>query len=686
MANTSSKYFRVLFRDEEAPNQLVAPGDTLPIQVEFTAPRGTKPEEWELTLDTPSLPDGISVVSHPTQIDETTRVIRRTASWTFPKNSAPVQLEVKARAEHPRTGEVTNEVPVFLVQNLYEKLQVTYVDEKASDRLELPLGSYVRIRHPGFAGGFEAHTFTPVWKGFESSEPVPSDAEPDAFFFPMPAQPMLLTLLLYLGEASPLYFRGDDTFSAQADIEPPAKQKPPGEVVRVALQRTGAVMTRDAIVNSAIRASAQAMSGSRYFQFIDRVFCSDDAIGSPAAAGFMELRQQSRRTDAFIGGVNAYDMLKVATQVFLLMNCGVALDPKAFEDTADEDGTRLGEYVSPQDLSARISDYLGLTGGRLPYIQRIIDTAFSDRDGKSGGLLCHGLIASRIDAPCLVELIWSYWHEEGMLVQTLNAISRRFQNVRAPNGRDPLAHLEIDPLRPLNGVLWGYIQDEQNRLSVQRRAYEYDHQYGLPIYGRAVPSLRPADSRSKFLEAFHNLLHRTYIFYKEDNDTTVIADGYPLLNSLKEVHLILAQGAHNQFGDLPWTARVEMLMQQWILARPEMRDFLQSRPMVPYAERWMPAVDTMKTLQGWSDVTVTHFRDLGVYGEQILTSVRWGDWIGINDENAAKSWARYWRPEIQGYIHAYRAATGADLSNPDGVDFTPPAVHLRKRLALQRAR
>ena len=57
----------------------------------------------------------------------------------------------------------------------------------------------------------------------------------------------------------------------------------------------------------------------------------------------------------------------------------------------------------------------------------------------------------------------------------------------------------------------------------------------------------------------------------------MIADGFPLLNALKEVHLLLAEGAHNQFGDLPWTARVEMLIQQWLLARPEMREFLQGR-------------------------------------------------------------------------------------------------------------
>ena len=49
------------------------------------------------------------------------------------------------------------------------------------------------------------------------------------------------------------------------------------------------------------------------------------------------------------------------------------------------------------------------------------------------------------------------------------------------------------------------------------------------LYGKANPLSRAADPRSKFLESFHNLLHRASQFFKEDNDTTVIADGFPLL-------------------------------------------------------------------------------------------------------------------------------------------------------------
>jgi hypothetical protein len=247
--------------------------------------------------------------------------------------------------------------------------------------------------------------------------------------------------------------------------------------------------------------------------------------------------------------------------------------------------------------------------------------------------------------------------------------------------------MEIDPLRPLNNLFWGYIQDEQHRLSVVRRNYEYDHHYGLRLDGKAVQSLRAADTRSKFLEAFHTLLRQCIAFYRQDDDTTVKADAFPVLNALKEVHLILSQGAHNQFGDLPSTARIEMLMQQWLLARPEFREFLPTRIMVAYPEPWMDRVDAMKKIQGWTDTSVLHFRNLGAFGEQILLSIRWGHWSDVQEPVQALNWARHFRPQIQGYIHAYRSVTGVDLAAEtvdSGVDVTLPSTLLRKRLAAQQ--
>ncbi len=167
--------------------------------------------------------------------------------------------------------------------------------------------------------------------------------------------------------------------------------------------------------------------------------------------------------------------------------------------------------------------------------------------------------------------------------------------------------------------------------------------------------MRGADSRSRFMEAFHNLLSLAAVFYKQDDDTTFIADGFPVLNALKETHLLLTEGAHNQYGDLPWTARHEMLMYQWILSRREVHDFLPTRSMVAYTESWIAPLEAMNKLQGWSDVSVTHFRDLAVFGEQLLLGIRFGAWSQENDPARAANWVRYWRPELQAYIHAYRA-------------------------------
>jgi hypothetical protein len=390
-------------------------------------------------------------------------------------------------------------------------------------------------------------------------------------------------------------------------------------------------------------------------------------------------RLQREHKELIPFGVGGYELLRTATELFLLLNCRVNTRRELHRGQLEEEQARL-EGFTPANLEGLAQRFLGNNA----YLRRVIEAAFPG-DRVSDNIFADGVLTRT--EPVLIELIWSYWHEEGMLAQSVNAISRRFQNQRADAQRDPLAHFELDPLRPLNNILWGYVQDEYKRLTVPRRSHEYNHQYGLVLFGKANPVARPADPRSKFLESFHNLLHRAAQFYKEDNDTTVIADGFPLLNALREVHLILAQGAHNQFGDLPWTARVEMLIQEWIMARQETRDFLQSRVMVPYTEAWMPQVDTMKTVQGWTDVGVNHFRDLGVYGEQLFLSIRYGDWVDINDEDVAKNWARYWRPEVQSYLHSYRAVAGVDLTNPDSLDYTVPAVHLKRRLDAQaRAR
>src|SRR5450830_466308 len=495
---------------------------------------------------------------------------------------------------------------------------------------------------------------------------------------------------------------GGARLALNADFD--AEERTPQPIsgnIGVSLSRTETEPTEDLALWTLIRNSTEALSFNNYMDFLDQLFCV--TTGDAASAGFENARfgaktaaykaLKGRRALPFTDS-EAYRVLKAATEAFVMVNCGVLRSPFAFDPVNDN------AYLDRRDIPSSgsledtlVQDYLESVGNTkmLPYLavirRKLPDVPILVPNQNEEAELCFGIIQDRLTNPCLIELIWNYWQEEGMLVQTMNVITQRFQNLRGPHVSDPLANTEIDMLRPLNNLLWGYTQDEQHRLTVVRRNYEYDHHYGIRLDGKAVRNMRAADSRSKFLEAFHHLLRLLTAFYRQDDDTTVKADAFPILNALKEVHLILSQGAHNQYGDLPSTARIEMLMQQWLLARPEFREFLPTRVMVAYPEPWMDRVDAMKKLQTWSDTSVMHFRNLAIFGEQLLLSIRFGHWSDVYEATQAFNWARFWRPQAQGYIHAYRAATGVDLSidaaNP-AEEAMLPSLLLRQRLAQQQ--
>jgi hypothetical protein len=475
--------------------------------------------------------------------------------------------------------------------------------------------------------------------------------------------------------------------------------------MRVQMKRAEVPNTPDTALWFKIRRSSLDLGFDNFDRFMEGVLCSDPGTLSGTVKDARERVAEGRLRLPF-PDCDPYRFLKAATEVFITVHCGTCSNEYDTDDGhVNAEITpgdlaygerRLGASLTADEINVAWNNYLVPAGQdpgaplTLPYLalirQKLKDVGLTDwsrgEDYSKALAACSGILQEKLTCPCLIELIWSYWHEEGMLVQTMNALTRRFQNVRTPGGRDPLANLEIDPLRPLSNFLWGYVQDEQHRLTVMRRAYEYDHHYGLALVGKAVPAVKGADSRRRFLEAFHNLLHACTLFYRSDDDTTVIADAFPVLNALREVHLILSQGAHNQFGDLTWTARQEMLMQQWILARPEMREFLPTRIMVAYPERWQDRVDAMKSLMSWSESSVLHFSELGTYGERILLGARFNDWSRVIEPERAANWARFWRPEVQAYIHAYRAVTGIDLTERS--ESSMPSTLLRNRLTVQR--
>ncbi len=534
--------------------------------------------------------------------------------------------------------------------------------------------------------------------------------------------------------------RGDDEYSQKIDVYVQPRPLTKGDTVPVTiggdgvsspisvnLRRSAIIDTPDLPLWTVIRAGTNALGFHNYMRWMDAI-CSSSESFHKALAPYV------RNTLPF-PDIISYKALKLATEAFLMANVGVKI---AFGDVSElaerwKPKTELTlakerfENLSPEEVDERMGLEQGDTADKLwrrylvpadggaslggvsvngdntfetiPYLALVRDQLPEWRvelnaEAEEQVQLCYELMGEKFQRPTFVELIWSYWHEQGMLVQTINAICMRFQN-RGTGPRDPLAQMALDPLRPLNNLLWGYIQDEQHRLTLARRVAEYDQEYGLTLFGRAVPRLRTADPRSRFLEAFHTLLHRASIFYKEDDDTTMIADPFPVLNALRDVHLVLAEGANNQYGDLPWTGRHEMLIQQWLLARPELREFLPTRVMVVNPERWMDRVDAMRKLQAWGDTQVRYFRDLGIFGEQLLLSIRFGNWGNEVDRERAGNWARYWRQEVQWYIHAYHTVTGVDLS-ADTADvrqaqlppdrFTQPGFLLQRRLAEARRR
>ncbi len=252
-------------------------------------------------------------------------------------------------------------------------------------------------------------------------------------------------------------------------------------------------------LNSLIRHQIQANSFAEYQRFMDRL-----AEGAPHLAydpqAVQELGKQGERLAGLglhkIHGVAAYEVLSLATSVWLLTRCGPMCEdfdleahPNAVGAFATSDAARWG--ISVDALKQRITDYLGsfdTAKAATPYLDLIVEQLIPSLKHMPR---LNRLYKSRWECPSMIELIWSYWHEEGMQCQTMNAIALRFQNRRSRPGRDPLADLEIDPLRPLSNLLWGWLEASYKRL-IQRYIYAYKAVTGVDLTLEPVNSVMPA--------------------------------------------------------------------------------------------------------------------------------------------------------------------------------------------------
>ncbi|MEK7729169.1 MAG: hypothetical protein AAB354_12210, partial [candidate division KSB1 bacterium] len=266
-------------------------------------------------------------------------------------------------------------------------------------------------------------------------------------------------------------FFGRGEVSFPLDIAPRPFLK--GDVIPVSLQRTAVPLTNDLPLWVVIKKSTDALSFENYNRFMDIVLC-----GKPLRDGENGSITDGRNTFKALKGnrflpyndVEAYRLLKAATEAFVMVNCGVDLQNFNFNFDLKDVSSRVGVNLNTNDLQTFWNEYLkdvnGDENATLPYLalirEKLKDSPIKQAIFNDSGLPaslpqdCFGIIREKLTNPCLLELIWSYWHEEGMLVQSMNSVAMRFQNIRAnTNGRDPLANLEVDPLRPLNNLFWG---------------------------------------------------------------------------------------------------------------------------------------------------------------------------------------------------------------------------------------
>jgi hypothetical protein len=574
----------------------------------------------------------------------------------------------REKQEHAfRIGDDGSEREVDL--DLPLKFQLTIHNPSGNDERLIPIpyavvGRRIMMRADT---GVDSHVAAYHWQEHRDARMTPHDREVE-IVFGRPGRAIIEVAIVDRNE-------GPDQVRARASREVPVADpdvQTIGGHIRVSMDRTPSHPTLDEALWAVIHERTEAISFDRYYAFIRRVFSLDGREGAH--------EELSRRlNDLGTRGIEAYRTLKELTELFLLTESGARAHPEPLLASARGIG-REREY-SREEIEENLNKYL--RDGELPYIARVIDAAFPyfDQEGRGYDRLRRRLFRQ----PLFIELYHELCLEHGMLMRTMEAVSQRFQNVRGNGARDPLAALEIDPLRPLGDVIWHWIQNEPLRLTPKRRIAEYHHGYGHTVIGDDMPGLRTADVRTSFPEAFSILLSQCEIFYKEDNQTTVIADAFPVLNSLKEVHQILAMGAGNAAPQLTFTARVETLLMQLMLAQPELRSFLRTRIMVPYEEPWMGQVDSMKELQGWQQPSITHYRDLAHFGERLLLSIRLGDWTA-GDEASARNWLRHHKNAVRRYTHAHRAVTGIDLTNPMVVASMRPTLSLESRPSLQRVR
>lgn len=201
-----------------------------------------------------------------------------------------------------------------------------------------------------------------------------------------------------------------------------------------------------------IRKASEAISFDNYSLFIDLILCGDVIAQERLAE---RLKKFPAKLDSQVAAQNfltslknkfqqlqeirflpftdtdSYRLLKVATEAFLMVNCGVALNNYKDLFNADDAAfvnNRVRLDLQPADLTnlwlRYLEDVNGMTDAVVPYLSLIreklrdvplVQMAIKDIFDEDTTLpqqfppaRCLGILLNKLTSPCLLELIWSY--------------------------------------------------------------------------------------------------------------------------------------------------------------------------------------------------------------------------------------------------------------------------------------
>lgn len=340
-------------------------------------------------------------------------------------------------------------------------------------------------------------------------------------------------------------------------------------------------------------------SSKQYNDFIDATF-----TGSISDQDLLQVKEDLpgstfKRNQPLFSSSNAYHILKYATEYYLLRTAGT---------------TR----INMKDTTA----------GKTSYVKAF--SAAYDKLNSNPVELTGRNTKSPRDSLFFIDLIWSYWMEEAMLMHAAYDLVSRFKNIDK-NSADQRQRMGADPLRPLSYIIWGYIQDEPHRLTVRRRAGEYAHEYGLGLRGKARAT-RGSGNSSPIFDVLNDLLTTAQNFMNPGKSST---DASPVLQKLRRLYQSLENTYVCTYESPAWIIRQEMLMAQYILSHPGTTRFL------PQAAK----TDKMNTIT---------YHDLAVHGERIMLSVKYRNWMDVKLTSAdAAEWANDLADSISLYLKSY---------------------------------